>query len=316
LSWGRFPMPSTFDRARRREGYRRLARLVGAEGSRPLLPLEEVRRRLRLFEQTYVGIRPIPVDRVVGTAGRTEDFDRNFLPLRPEIRQRWERVERAYPEGAFPPIVVFQLGDAYFVVDGHHRVAIARQRGMDMIDAEVTLLRSRFAIPPEADIGLIILAEQERLFLEESGLDRARPEARIEFSRADGYPELLELVKVHGYHVMLDRRSVAAPEEMAADWYDRVYLPTVEAIREERLSEAFPRATEADLFLWLHQRRRGLFPERGSMPVEDAVREIREEKLSRPAVKAKRAVKKLAPAASAPQRLAATFRPRSGEDET
>ena len=58
---------------------------------------------------------------------RGGDFDRDFQPRRPDVRERWRRVERAFPEAGFPPIVVYQLGDAYFVIDGHHRVAIARQ---------------------------------------------------------------------------------------------------------------------------------------------------------------------------------------------
>jgi hypothetical protein len=269
---------TTFDRARRRSAYRRLARLVGRPGGPgDLLPLEETTRRLRPFARRYVGLRAISVRQIVGTESRAGDFDREFLPRRPDIGERWRRVEQAFPDGDFPPIVVYRVGDAYFVVDGHHRVAIARERGMETIDAEVTELRARWHLPAEADIVELIHAEQERIFMDESGLARARPEARIRFSRPAGYIELLENVQIHGYHLMLGAGRAFEPAEIAADWYDRVYLPALEAIRREGLDRACPEATEADLFLSVYQRRRELVPERGCTPLEEAARHVTEE---------------------------------------
>ena len=104
-------------------------------------------------------------------------------------------MEQAFPDSGFPPIVVYQLGDAYFVIDGHHRVAVARRQGVETIDAEVTELEARWHLPADADIVELIHAEQERTFMEESGLAEARPEARMRFSRPVGYVELLETVQ-------------------------------------------------------------------------------------------------------------------------
>jgi len=283
---------STYERARRRQAYRRLARLIRRSPPPPdLLPLDEVSRRLRAFEQSYLGIMPIEVSKIVGTVDRAGEFDRDFLPRRRRVEDRWRRVEEAFPEGDFPPIQVYRLGEAYFVIDGHHRVAIARQRHMSHIDAEVTELRSRWRLPADADLGRIIHAEQERIFMEESGLERARPEARIEFTRAQGYIQLLENVKVHGYHLMQERGEVLLPEEVVADWYDRVYRPTVEAIRRENLLELYPTATEGDLFLWVYQRLLELFPERGGMGYEDAIRAGKDEQP--PAGRTRRVAKRL-----------------------
>jgi len=138
-----------------------------------LLVFEEVKERLRFFEQTYVGIRAIPVAAIVGSSGRSRDFDKNFLPLRPDLRERWTAIERAFPEGGFPPIVVYQVAGSYFVVDGHHRVAIAKLRKQEFIDAEITELRTRYELPEGADIGEIIFREQQHLLMQESGLERA-----------------------------------------------------------------------------------------------------------------------------------------------
>lgn len=265
---------TTFDRARRRSVYRRLARVVRGEPFADLLPLEEATRRLRPFERRYAGLRAIPVRNVVGTDSRGADFDRDFLPRRPDIGPRWRQVERAYPDGDFPPIVVYQLGDAYFVLDGHHRVAIARQRGMATIDAEVTELRARWHLGADADVVQLIHAEQQRIFMEESGLDRTRPELCINFSRPVGYIELLETIQLHGYHAMLAAGRALEPAEISASWLKDVYEPTVAAIRRQGLDRAYPEATEADLFLSVWQRRRELMPETGCRPLEEAARQV------------------------------------------
>ncbi len=292
---GGFGPRSTFPKARRQKAYRRIVDTIKQEDTQELLPLGEVTKRLRLFEQTYVGIRTIPVDRIVGTVDREGDYDREFLPRRRGMGERWRRVEQIGPE-SFPPIVAYQLDDAYFVVDGHHRVAIAKQLGMEHIDAEVTRLRTRFPLPPDADIARIILREQEGLFMEESGLDRARPEARIELSRPDGYVELLEQVKIHGYHLMMERGEVLPPEEVAADWYDWIYLSAVVALHNAGLFELFPRAREGDLFLWAQQRRRELFPQHGRRSFEEDVRALRDAEIRHRQNRARRALGKLRPA--------------------
>jgi ParB/Sulfiredoxin domain len=271
-------MTTTFDRARRRSVYTRLARAVGGQRPPPeLLPLDEATERLRPFARRYLGLRPIPVRQVVGTDSRKSDFDRAFRPRRPDLRERWQQVENAFRDGGFPPIVVYQLGDAYFVIDGHHRVAIARQQGVEAIDAEVTELKARWHLPADADVVELIHAEQERIFMDESGLGEARPDVRLRFSRPVGYVQLLETVHIHGYHLMLEAQRALPREEIAADWYERVYAPTVEVIHNERLDEVCPEVTDPDRFLWVYQRRRELVPEYGRQPLGEAVRKATEQ---------------------------------------
>lgn len=263
---------STFDRARRRSALRRLLRPLRGSASPDLLPLEEATRRLGPFARHHAGVRAIPLDSVLGTEGRGRDFDRDFLPRRRDVGPRWRRVERAFPEGDFPPIVVHQLGGAYFVIDGHHRVAIARQRGMETIDAEVTELRARWRLGPDAGPGELVHAEQERLFMAGSGLDRIRPGLALTVTRPVGYVELLETVQLHGYHAMLAAGRALERHEIARGWLDEVYEPTVTAIRREGSAWACRNATEADRFLHVWHRRRELVPEAGCLPLELAAR--------------------------------------------
>jgi hypothetical protein len=228
-----------------------------------LLELDEVERRLKPFGRRYLGVRGIPLDRLVGTDGRAGAFTREFRPLHAFSRDRLRSLERAFVDGAFPPIVVVKLGETYFVIDGHHRAALARRAGAATIDADVTELVARVPLPAGADMLDVVLRELERIFLEDSGLAAARPGARVAVSRPAHYLELLENVQVHGYHLMRGRGRVLETPEIAADWYDAIYLPTLAAIDSLRLEDVEGDTPPGDLFLVLHRHRRDAFPSTG-----------------------------------------------------
>jgi ParB-like nuclease domain len=225
-----------------------------------LLDLDTVRSRLRVVDQSYGGVHPVPVERIIGSLDRNTDFDRDFRPRLRGSQERLASLRAAFPEGGapFPPIEVHELGGAYFVADGHHRVALARERGAEYIDAEVTRLVTNYEVPPDVDVCELIHTEQQRIFGEQSGLSEARPSARIEFSRPGGYPELLETVKSFGYDLARRLDRFPSRAEVAAEWYDTVYLPGVQALRAADLPARYSYKTDADLFLWVYQRRRSL----------------------------------------------------------
>jgi ParB/Sulfiredoxin domain len=264
---------TTFDRARRRFAYRRLLdALRGESPRRDLLDFERAEEALRPFSRRYAGVQAIPLSRIIGTDSRLSDFDRDFLPRRRELAGRWRRVERAFPHGDFPPIVVSKLGDAYFVIDGHHRVAIARQQGMETIDAQVTDLQARWHLGPDADHDELTHAEQYRLFMELSGLAAARPEARFALSQPVGYGQMLDDVQRHGYQLMLGAGRALTPSEIAADWYESVYLNALNTFRNEGL---VPRTTPDDLFVCVSERRRTtILPGGRPLGVEHAARQV------------------------------------------
>ena len=100
-----------------------------------LIPFDEVRTRLHLTQNYCRGLQDIELERIRGSVGRYRDFTSAFLPRRNHMRQRWERVNTMVSAQKMPPIEVYQVGDAYFVVDGNHRVSNARQEGMRTIAA-------------------------------------------------------------------------------------------------------------------------------------------------------------------------------------
>jgi len=88
----------------------------------------------------YGGRQQVRLDAVRGTEGRAGDFDDQFHPLSDKTRQRWQSVANALEEGlALPPVQLVQVGNDYYVRDGHHRVSVARALGLDTVEAEVTV---------------------------------------------------------------------------------------------------------------------------------------------------------------------------------
>lgn len=86
------------------------------------------------------GLRSVPIDQIRGSEGRSRDFDYDFYPLASHEEDRWIAVAAAVQAGvSLPPVDLIQLGELYYVRDGHHRVSVARALGQNAIDAQVTV---------------------------------------------------------------------------------------------------------------------------------------------------------------------------------
>ncbi len=110
---------------------------------RHLLDLETVRPAHAVHGSHYIGIRQVPIRQIRGSEGRCSDFDASFRPLNIHNEWRWLSVATARLKGVtLPPVELIQVGEDYFVRDGHHRISVARAMGQDYIDAEVTIWES------------------------------------------------------------------------------------------------------------------------------------------------------------------------------
>lgn len=229
-----------------------LARLRGK--SNELLSYEEVARKLKLRSRSDRGIRDIPINAIVGSVGRYTDFTRTFLPRRPEDQDRWARVKAAMndPVGpGMPPIEVYKVGDAYFVLDGNHRVSIARQDGAEFIEAHVIEIGTDIPVTPDLQPDDLIIKAEYAGFLEKTEIKILFPGADLSVTVPGQYETLLEHIAVHRYFMGLDYRREIPYREAVKHWYETVYTPFIEPIHERGILRWFPGRTETDLYLWV-----------------------------------------------------------------
>jgi len=245
---------SDFSRARQREIMGRILGLLKSQKDE-MLSLPDVRRILRPDGETYRGMQTVPIASIVGSEGRSRDFNRAFLPRHDKTMRRWTSIAMAhYQNVILPPIKLFEIGGVYFVRDGNHRVSVARLQGAEFIDAEVTSLASEILIEPgmsREDIVRAVIAFERRRFLDETGLETSRPGADLTFTEIGRYDELMEHIREHKWYLNLHRSDEIRFADAAASWYDHVYLPIVRIIRDARLLARFPKATEADLYVYI-----------------------------------------------------------------
>ena len=132
-----------FTVARRRARLGRLKALLLRQGIRStLLSSDEIRRSVPVSGTTCRGMRTVEVSRIVGSVGKHEQFDSNFMPLSGVSPERWMRIDRAFRVGELPSVSLLRIGEDYFVIDGNHRVSVARFHRVEWIDAEVTECKS------------------------------------------------------------------------------------------------------------------------------------------------------------------------------
>jgi hypothetical protein len=240
-----------------------------------LLSYDDIKEKLRIGGPIYRGVRTVRVDQIAGSLNRYHEFDRVFLPASDRLAARWQNISRAfYQEISLPPVVLYKVGQVYFVVDGHHRVSVAREQGQVFIEAEVRECSTRVNITADIKPEDLEILEDKVHFLERTSIDSLRPDANIKLTIPDGFDRMLEHIAVHRYFMGLDLQRDISEEEAIADWYDRVYMPVVNVIRETNILREFPNKTESDLYLWVLDHQHYLVMEEGQtlQPPTDAAR--------------------------------------------
>jgi hypothetical protein len=199
---------------------------------------EEAAQRAGVVSRAHIGVRPIRVKRIIGTAGKAGKVGTDFLPLeRGPAGANFRAILRRMEAGEeLPPITVYQLRNRYYVVDGHTRVAAAKALGIEFIDADVTEALPR----REGDVNLTYYARRE--FERYTGLEGIRLTAAWRYHLLHHH--------VEGYRLYLERsldREVSLPEA-ARIWYRSQYLPTLLEIRRRKLASQYGGRTAGDVY--------------------------------------------------------------------
>lgn len=220
-----------------------------------LISLNDIKHLLKPNNETYVGMKVIPINKIVGSEGRYNDFDNNFFPKNTHLRNRWQHVDEAAIQSIdLPPIKVYEIAGLYFVRDGNHRVSVAKARGTEFIDAEVVSLQSEIVLKEAfnlSDIVRQIINYEKRVFYSETGFGDITDYWLLDFSRPGRYDVIYNHILTHKYYLNTKRTDEVSMEEAILSWFNNVYMPIVSAIRKKHIMHRFSKRTISDLYVWI-----------------------------------------------------------------
>lgn len=223
------------------------AALRGRSSDNTVLSFEEVVSSLGRIGEQSIGIREIPLDRVLGSVDKVRDFDPEFRPRSGRSRERWERLDEAVRRGqAVPPIDVYQVGDLYFVRDGHHRVSVLRALQMPTIEADVTRVFTMLDPAGVSGRADLVRKELRRVMLSRAPLPRD-DRRNVKVSDPENYPRIAEMIEAWAARVMFAEGSFMDRRTAAERWYREEFRPAVDLIDEAGLRTSDETAADAYL---------------------------------------------------------------------
>ncbi len=240
-----------FRDARRRAALENIwSTLTGS--SKHLIQFQQVEEQLQYDQAHKLGLVEVPLDSIVGSVSRPNDFTRKFFPREAVDPGRWQRVKNKMDQ-QIQPIDVYQIDQVFFVLDGNHRVSVARQRGKTHIPAYVTKIESTVPLTPDDDFEDVIIKNQQVRFRKDTGLDQIRPDLEFATSIPGNYKQLREQINSHHLNLEMRHQYPYTLKEAAESWVEEVYLPVLQTVSQSGLLRDFPERTPTDLYIWLTQ---------------------------------------------------------------
>ena len=238
-----------------------------------LIKFEDILNNIEHVREYYIGIKPIPIEKIVGTVGRYPKFYELLMQDNLENSKRYQDIKRLYEEkGFFPPIKVYQILDKYFIIDGHHRVLfLKKEKKAKYIDAEIIKIdfdinlddpNKEYQIDDQSAKKFLIELERKS-FERKTGLYNDILTFPIILTELGGYQRLFNEMK--DYHKKRMEEIYQKGEPLKYPdveshfiysnimWYRKVFLPVIEMIKKEKILEYFPNRTESDLYVWINQ---------------------------------------------------------------
>ena len=189
------------------------------------------------------GSSQVPIKKIVGTVGRYRDFDGKFRAKNRGGEVRFQKILAAMRDNVpLPPVSLYQIKDDYFILDGHHRVAAAKELGRSVISGRVVEL-----LPAKQTL-------ENQLYLEKIRFrDCAGLLTSINLTELDQFHHLELQIRRHQAWLSEheNNKSDVSYQQAASDWYQTIYQPLVTVIGNSNLAAAFPRRTVDDLYLYI-----------------------------------------------------------------
>jgi nucleotide-binding universal stress UspA family protein len=201
----------------------------------PLRCFHQDAERAGVLAHRELGVRAIEVARIVGSVDRCQELGSDFRPPQRRRRrpdeERFRHIQQLLDAGVEMPLIeVYKLGFGYYVLDGHHRVAVALERGQLEIDAHVV-----------EHVPITDVQATER-FAARRSFERATGLTEVGAMHAGTYAILLEWIERFRKEQHLDDLQRAARR-----WFMEIYRPLWETVRARQVAAAYPGDRSADL---------------------------------------------------------------------
>jgi len=243
-----------FNRARNRAFISKIHNIMNSQKD-DLLSFYDVREILKPKNQVYLGMKTVPLKLIMGSEGRYRDFNRDFQPRSEYMRTRWESVDRAHlKDKPLPAIQLYEIGGAYFVRDGNHRVSVARSGGVEEIDAEVVSLSSEITIKPAMtndDLRRAVIDLEKKIFYEKTDFLKLTGDNGLVFTTTGRYDKIYEHILDHKYFLNMEKNEEIPFQDAMVSWYNDYYKPLIKIITGEKICDRFPGQCPADLYIWI-----------------------------------------------------------------
>lgn len=266
-----------FYRARNKAFFNEIQHLLNPEEV-SLISLNDIKHLIKPSAETYMGMQVIPVEKIVGSEGRYNDFDNRFFPKRSHLKARWQRIDDAAINNVIlPPIKVYEISGLYFVRDGNHRVSVAKSRGTEFIDAEVVSLQSEVKLKNPKnyqDIIHQIITYEKRCFYGETGFGDVTDFWCLDFTTPGKYDLIYNHIMTHKYFINMDKEEEISMEDAILSWFNTVYLPVIHFLEDRKVMKKFPHRTVSDLYVYILKYWHELKEKFGDIDLETAVQKF------------------------------------------
>lgn len=243
-----------FSKARNQALYNEIKHFMDKENTN-LLSFNEIKQMLRPQNEVYLGMKVVNINDIVGSEGRYRDFDNRFFPKSNHLKQRWERIDKAHlSDIILPPITLYEIAGLYFVRDGNHRVSVAKMQGIENIDAEVISLQSEIKIKKgskKKDILKQVIQYEKRIFYSETGFGDITDFWDLDFTSPGQYDVIYQHIQIHKYYINEPLETEISMNEAILSWFNKVYMPVIQNIREKKILPQFKGRTEGDMYVWI-----------------------------------------------------------------
>ena len=199
----------------------------------------EIQKEENAYNSVNLGIKEIPLGKIVGSVEKYSYFDKNFVPKNNIVKQRWISIYTAYmAETMLPPVILYKIKDDYYVYDGNHRVSVAKFLNFASIEAEVE------EFLPTKDTKDKVIYREHMFFEKETGIEE------IILSEPIKYKYLREEIESYTNLLSKRRNKEFTLKEGAAKWYKEVFLP-IKVLLEENNIEESQKKNINDIFMFL-----------------------------------------------------------------